>query len=225
MKTAWKLDNSSNNKLQGVHFALVSVVERAARDGAPQFRVIEGMRTIVRQRELVKRGASKTLNSRHLTGHAVDIVPLDASGNVSWDWPLYYPLARAIKRAAEAEGVPLEWGGDWKKFKDGPHWQLPWETFPAKNIPPAAAKEKPITERKATDLTKSRTVAGGAVSLLGGAAVAISETRTALEQASGPLSGGTWVGIIIGVLIFAGAALAIYARWDDARGPKGGDEA
>jgi peptidoglycan L-alanyl-D-glutamate endopeptidase CwlK len=224
MKTAWKLDHSSNDKLQGVHLALVGVVERAAREGAPRFRVIEGTRTLSRQRELVKRGASKTLNSRHLTGHAVDIVPLDPSGNVSWDWPLYYPLARAIKRAAEAEGVPIEWGGDWKKFKDGPHWQLPWASHPAKNIPPEAAKEKPITERKVTDLSRSRTVAGGAVSLVGGAAVAVSETRTALEQASGPLSNGTILGIVIGVLIFAGAALAIYARWDDARGPKGGDE-
>jgi peptidoglycan L-alanyl-D-glutamate endopeptidase CwlK len=224
MKTAWKLDHSSNDKLQGVHLALVGVVERAAREGAPRFRVIEGTRTLSRQRELVKRGASKTLNSRHLTGHAVDIVPLDPSGNVSWDWPLYYPLARAIKRAAEAEGVPIEWGGDWKKFKDGPHWQRPWASYPAKNIPPEAAKEKPITERKVTDLSRSRTVAGGAVSLVGGAAVAITETRTALEQASGPLSNGTILGIVIGVLIFAGAALAIYARWDDARGPKGGDE-
>jgi peptidoglycan L-alanyl-D-glutamate endopeptidase CwlK len=224
MKTAWKLDHSSNDKLQGVHLALVGVVERAAREGAPRFRVIEGTRTMARQRELVKRGASKTLNSRHLTGHAVDIVPLDPSGNVSWDWPLYYPLARAIKRAAEAEGVPIEWGGDWKKFKDGPHWQLPWASYPAKNIAAVVAKEKPITERKATDLSRSRTVAGGAVSLVGGAAVAITETRTALEQASGPLSNGTILGIVIGVLIFAGAALAIYARWDDARGPKGGDE-
>jgi len=224
MKTAWKLDHSSNNKLQGVHLALVGVVERAAREGAPRFRVIEGTRTLSRQRELVKRGASKTLNSRHLTGHAVDIVPLDPSGNVSWDWPLYYPLARAIKSAAQAEGVPIEWGGDWKKFKDGPHWQLPWASYPAKNIPPEAAKEKPITERKVTDLSRSRTVAGGAVSLMGGAAVAVSETRTALEQASGPLSNGTVLGIVIGVLIFAGAALAIYARWDDARGPQGGDE-
>lgn len=224
MKTAWKLDHSSNAKLQGVHLALVGVVERAARDGAPRFRVTEGTRTMARQRELVKRGASKTLNSRHLTGHAVDIVPLDASGNISWDWPLYYPLARAIKSAAQAEGVPLEWGGDWKRFKDGPHWQLPWASYPAKNIPPEAAKEKPITERKVTDLSRSRTVAGGAVSLMGGAAVAVSETRTALEQASGPLSNGTILGIVIGVLIFAGAALAIYARWDDARGPQGGDE-
>jgi peptidoglycan L-alanyl-D-glutamate endopeptidase CwlK len=37
-----------------------------------------------------------------------------------------------MKAAAKAEKVPLEWGGDWK-FKDGPHFQLPWATHPGTN--------------------------------------------------------------------------------------------
>jgi peptidoglycan L-alanyl-D-glutamate endopeptidase CwlK len=52
-------------------------------------------------------------------------------GEVRWDWPLYYQIANAMKMAALEEGVDLEWGGDWKSFKDGPHYQLPWQTHPA----------------------------------------------------------------------------------------------
>ena len=161
--SAWKLDHSSNNRLQGVHPDLIRVVQRAAKDGAPRFRVIEGLRTVARQRELVARGASRTMNSRHLTGHAVDLVPLDDNGNPSWDWPLYYPLAKAIKEAARKEGVPLEWGGDWRKFKDGPHWQLPWDKRPTK-VPAEVAKAPPATERSIS----LRSVAGGALATSSG---------------------------------------------------------
>jgi peptidoglycan L-alanyl-D-glutamate endopeptidase CwlK len=102
---------------------------RASRDGAPKFAVIEGTRTIARQRELVARKASKTMKSRHIHGFAVDIAPVIA-GKISWDWPAFYPLAKAIKAAAAAEGVALTWGGDWRSFKDGPHWELPHATYP-----------------------------------------------------------------------------------------------
>ena len=91
------------------------------------FTVIEGIRSLERQEKLVVSGASKTMNSRHLTGHAVDIIPYP----VSWDWPLYYPIADAMKSAAKELNVDLEWGGDWTSFKDGPHWQLSWKTYPA----------------------------------------------------------------------------------------------
>ena len=64
------------------------------------------------------------VNSRHITGHAVDLVPL-VEGKARWDWPLYHRLAPVIRTAARAENVPLEWGGDWKSFPDAPHWQLP----------------------------------------------------------------------------------------------------
>jgi peptidoglycan L-alanyl-D-glutamate endopeptidase CwlK len=90
--------------------------------------VVEGLRTLARQKQLRAAGASQTLNSRHLTGHAVDIAPL-VGGVVRWDWPLFYPLAETVKEAARLEDVPIEWGGDWR-FKDGPHWQLPWKDYP-----------------------------------------------------------------------------------------------
>jgi peptidoglycan L-alanyl-D-glutamate endopeptidase CwlK len=70
------------------------------------------------------------MRSRHLTGHAVDLGAL-IGGQVRWDWPLYYKIADAMKRAAKELGIPIEWGGDWQKFKDGPHFQLPWKEYPA----------------------------------------------------------------------------------------------
>jgi peptidoglycan L-alanyl-D-glutamate endopeptidase CwlK len=93
------------------------------------FTVLEGVRTLERQRQLVAEGASKTLKSRHLTGHAVDLAPM-IGGKISWDWPLYNRLAKIVKAAAAEEKVPLTWGGSWQTFKDGPHWELPWKQYP-----------------------------------------------------------------------------------------------
>lgn len=119
-----KLSLGSLAKLRGVHPDLVRVIKKAAEITKVEFAVIEGLRTLERQKQLVAAGASKTLKSRHLTGHAADVVPL-VDGRIRWDWPLYHKLAPFIKAAARAENVPIEWGGDWKSFPDGPHWQLP----------------------------------------------------------------------------------------------------
>lgn len=116
-------------RLDGVHPDLVRVVKRAAAMSALDFTVLEGLRTKERQKQLFTQGATKTMNSRHLTGHAVDLAPM-IGGAVSWDWPLYHKLAVTVKAAAQAEGVPIQWGGDWRSFKDGPHWELPWGSYP-----------------------------------------------------------------------------------------------
>jgi len=136
---AIRLDAISERNLQGVHPDLVAIVRRAASYSDMQFRVIEGLRTLERQKKLVAIGASKTLNSRHLTGHAVDIVPIvdrDKDGDVDakdmFHWPLYHKLAPTIKRAASDLKIPIEWGGDWRTFRDGPHWQLPFRSYPKK---------------------------------------------------------------------------------------------
>ena len=128
------LTTSDRYHLQGVHPDLVHVFERAARMSNSGFRVIDGVRTIAEQRANMKRGVSQTMDSRHIPAanglsHAVDVVPL-VDGAISWDWQYYSPLAVIIKQAAALEGVPIEWGGDWKSFKDGPHWQLPRLTYP-----------------------------------------------------------------------------------------------
>jgi peptidoglycan L-alanyl-D-glutamate endopeptidase CwlK len=116
-------------RLAGVHPDLVRVVERAAKDGT-KFRVIEGLRTMDRQAELVRAGKSQTMRSRHLTGHAVDLAALDEAGKVTWARPAYEALASQVRAAAAAEGVKIEWGGDWRSFFDGPHFQLPWASHP-----------------------------------------------------------------------------------------------
>ena len=115
-------------RLEGVHPDLVRVVKRAIEITPVDFTVTEGLRTVERQRALVAAGASQTMKSRHITGHAVDLAAL-VMGEVRWDWPLYAKLAGAMKAAAKEVGVPLEWGGDWK-MKDGPHFQLPWANYP-----------------------------------------------------------------------------------------------
>lgn len=131
-------DAKSEALLVGVHPDLVKVM-RAARAAAPfPFKITEGLRTIERQRQLVAIGASKTLASRHLTGHAVDLVPLvdlDRDGKIEteemYHWPLYHKLAPVIKAEAQRLGVAIEWGGDWRTFKDGPHWELNRRVYPA----------------------------------------------------------------------------------------------
>jgi len=125
-----KWSTSSKERLVGVHPDLIRVMNRALQETPVDIRVLEGLRSLKRQKQLVASGASQTLRSRHLTGHAVDIVPL-VGGVVRWDWPLYHRIAPAIKLAAQAEGISIEWGGDWKGFPDGPHWQLPWDKYPA----------------------------------------------------------------------------------------------
>ena len=123
---AYKLSFRSRQRLSGVHPDLVAVVNRAIEITEQDFSVIEGIRNIERQKQLVKNGDSKTLNSRHLTGHAVDLAPYP----LSWDWEYFYPIADAMKAAAEELDVALEWGGDWKSFPDGPHFQLSRKKYP-----------------------------------------------------------------------------------------------
>lgn len=123
------LGQRSLSRLEGVHPDLVRVVKKAAAMSSLDFTVLEGLRTAARQKQLMDLGATKTMNSRHLTGHAVDLAPM-VGGTVRWDWPLYHQLAVIVKDAAKAEKVPIQWGGDWRTFKDGPHWELPWKQYP-----------------------------------------------------------------------------------------------
>lgn len=139
---------ASRLRLQGVHLDLVKVVERAAllidADGGNlTFRVTEGVRTKERQAQLMAAGASQTMNSRHLSGHAVDLAA-EVSGVVRWDWPCYIRIANTMRRAALDLGLPVVWGGTWKPlstvaltaadlskgFPDGPHFELDRLAYP-----------------------------------------------------------------------------------------------
>ena len=150
------LGEISKSRLKGVHKDLVKVVELAISITKQDFSVSEGLRSESRQRQLVKAGKSQTMNSRHLTGHAVDILPFPFNGDVDedgvaniHDWDQYYPLADAMIAAAKKLNVPLRWGGNWRirdlrvwddsgkalakaypgNFPDGPHFELPREYY------------------------------------------------------------------------------------------------
>jgi peptidoglycan L-alanyl-D-glutamate endopeptidase CwlK len=122
------LSRRSRDRLVGVHPALIAMVEAAIVRTPIDFMVIEGLRTAERQAALVRAGASRTLNSRHLTGHAVDVCAL-VEGRVRWDWPLYPRIAGAFKTAALELGTPIVWGGDWPRLRDGPHFELDRRIF------------------------------------------------------------------------------------------------
>lgn len=126
------LDKTSLARLKGVHSDLIDVAKHAhqlATEKGLDFRITEGLRTIETQREYVKRGASTTLNSRHLTGHAFDFVPIVA-GKPNWKWPAFWPLVEIFERAAYELGVEVEAGARWTKFPDGCHLQLSRKVYP-----------------------------------------------------------------------------------------------
>lgn len=118
-------------RLVGVHPHLVRVVLAAKRAGL-SFRLVEGVRTKARQRALFAAGSSQILNSRHITGHAVDLYPVVNGIIETKHWPAFHTFARQFKKVAIQVQVPVQWGGDWRTFKDGPHWELPRSLYPSK---------------------------------------------------------------------------------------------
>jgi peptidoglycan L-alanyl-D-glutamate endopeptidase CwlK len=133
-------------RLEGVHPALVGVVREAMGRCRFRVRVLEGVRTMERQRELYAQGRTApgkivtwSMESRHLTGHAVDLAPIDDNGVLDWnDTRRFTELAIAMLSSAAELGVPLRWGADWdgdgnfreKGEYDSPHFELPRRAFP-----------------------------------------------------------------------------------------------
>lgn len=153
---AFSLGQSSLKELKGVHPDLVAVTKRAIQLSAQDFAVHDGIRTVAEQQRLVASGASTTMDSRHLTGHAVDLVPY-VNGKLRWEWPLIYVIADAVRVAARELSIPIRWGGAWdvdftasnqspedlvddygrrrrrqglRAFIDGPHYELPKQQYP-----------------------------------------------------------------------------------------------
>ncbi|WP_233466568.1 M15 family metallopeptidase [Enterobacter asburiae] len=127
---AYKFSQRSEKNLVGVNPDLVKVVRRALELSPVDFGITEGLRTIERQKQLVAEGKSQTMNSRHITGHAVDVYAYPTPAG-SWDMTYYRQIADAFKAASIELKIPVEWGGDWKSLKDGPHMQLPFDKYPA----------------------------------------------------------------------------------------------
>lgn len=228
---SFQLPAASRRLLQNVHPDLVKVVLKAAEISDIPFRVTEGLRTVERQREMVKQGVSWTMNSRHLTGHAVDIVPyvdIDGNGKVTtpemYSWPLYHELAAIMKEAARIVGVPIEWGGDWRKNKDGPHWQLPFRQYPKSGNKVAAlgAFSAEVTGDIPTDpetdngaALKSISYAAGAT--LGGAQLGTEPMLSLLDgltQQQYELSSGDVLRVIVAVGI---VGIGLYLAFHKAR--------
>jgi peptidoglycan LD-endopeptidase CwlK len=151
------LGEKSLKELAGVHPDLVAVVKRAIEITVQDFSVHDGIRTLEEQRRLVASGASQTLESRHITGHAVDLVPY-INGKLRWEWDPIHNIADAVRTVAKELGIPIRWGGAWdrpftetndlpedmvadysarrrragkKAFLDGPHFELPTRQYPA----------------------------------------------------------------------------------------------
>lgn len=131
----FELSQHSLAHLAGVHPDLVKVVRAAIAQTPVDFAVVQGLRHACEERELVAKGASTTMHSRHLAAKsgyacAVDLAAV-VDGAIAWQpIDLYYRIADAMKAAAQSLGIPIEWGGDWLHFHDYGHFQLPWATYP-----------------------------------------------------------------------------------------------
>ena len=132
----------SQYNMDGLHPDLILVLNRALQTSPHMFVVTEGLRTLDRQKELMRIGASKTLKSRHLKqadgyGHAFDfyaMVDTNSDGKISFEEMsnvrLMLPIADAIKAAAKEKNVSITYGGDWRKFRDYPHFELDRAVYP-----------------------------------------------------------------------------------------------
>lgn len=134
MLSNFKFSARSLKNLQGVHPDLIRVITRALELSTIDFGITEGVRTWARQEELYEQGKSQTMNSRHIPGadglgKAVDVVAY-VGGKVTWDYPQYQAIAAYVKLAAMELNIPIIWGGDWKTFKDGVHFELPRKEYP-----------------------------------------------------------------------------------------------
>ena len=125
----WTFSQRSLGNLAGVHPDLVAVMTEALKVSPVDFGIIEGLRSRERQKEMVATGKSRTMNSRHLTGKAVDFMAY-VDGKGTWEDKYYHSIAEAVKIAAAKLVVPITWGGDWTTLKDLDHIELDRHAYP-----------------------------------------------------------------------------------------------
>ncbi len=120
---AWKFGKKSLERLAGIKEPLQTLAKAAITDSPYDFSITNGLRTLEEQKVLFANGKSKTMKSKHLTGDAFDIAVF-VDGKLTWDLKYYKAVATHIKKVAAKLGIKITWGGDWKSFIDGPHFQL-----------------------------------------------------------------------------------------------------
>jgi peptidoglycan L-alanyl-D-glutamate endopeptidase CwlK len=121
-----KLNATSIARMRGVDPNLIALAKKSREISPIPFEITEGMRTKERQRYLVKTGKSRTLNSYHLRGKAIDFVAMPGN-KVSWDLKDYKTIVeKAFKPAAKALGLSdrIVYGIYWKSIVDGPHVEI-----------------------------------------------------------------------------------------------------
>lgn len=128
--SGFKWSKRSLGELEGIHKDLRKVTDLALKYSPYDFIITDGKRTLAEQRKHVANGASKTMKSRHLTGHAVDFVAV-VNKKVTWNYTYMKAISDAFKRAAKELGIPIVWGGDWKSFQDTPHIELNKTKYPS----------------------------------------------------------------------------------------------
>lgn len=217
--TTHPLNERSVKNLAGVHPDLVRVVEAAAMRCSVPLVVTEGLRTVERQAELKAAGKSWTLNSRHLTGHAVDLVDANDFG---YDMPDMAKIAASMQSAADELGVPIVWGGTWKS-KDTPHFELCRKKYPASGVTTGTLVAEKVGKIAKARVTIATAVSGGAVvvkeaadavtgidaPLVPPVSEGIAKTVNNVAGWSKVLGGNDASGLLFGAAVFAGVAIAI----------------
>ena len=125
----FKFSERSEMNLKGVNLDLIALARHALMLSAVDFAVIDGLRTLEEEKKMVANGKSQTLNSRHLTGHAIDVLAY-LGAQSSWDPPLYAEINKGFRQASIALNIPYAWGGDWKTLKDYGHFELARSKYP-----------------------------------------------------------------------------------------------
>ena len=135
-----KFNQESIRVVQGLHPDLLKVVARASEISDQDFQVVPGnggMRSKSMQRKLKEKGASRAVLGRHTFGYAIDLVPVDAKGRVDFEnLAGFDEIMRSMKQASEELGVPIDWGGSWKRLVDKPHFELNRKVYPGPNEKP-----------------------------------------------------------------------------------------
>ncbi len=119
----WEFSPRSEREMRGIHPKLRKIADLALEYSELDFIVTDGKRTLAEQRAYVRKGASKTMRSKHLTGRALDFVAL-VDGRISWESGPMTKVAKAFKKASKELGIPIVWGGDWRGSWDKPHIEL-----------------------------------------------------------------------------------------------------